>query len=80
MRPSAGKSSVGWRCVFQYWRGERERAFRQWHIAIFRTLAVPHMKQRAPAVNVGDAQIRSLLQTQAAGVDGAETDTAGAAV
>ena len=51
-----------------------ERAFGQWHITIFSSFAVTHVYHPARAVDVGDVEIGSLLQSQAAGIDGGETN------
>src|SRR4030095_14706730 len=51
-----------------------QRSFRQRDVTVFCAFAVADVNHQARAVDVGHAQIRSFLPTQAAGVDGGETN------
>jgi len=51
-----------------------QRALRQWDIAVFRAFTVADVNHHPGAIDVGDVQIDSFLQPQAAGVNGGEAD------
>jgi hypothetical protein len=51
-----------------------QRSFRQRDVTVFRAFTVADVNHQAGAVDVRHAQTRSFLQTQAAGVDGGETN------
>jgi hypothetical protein len=70
----SGKEQHGIALLLPVLAQQRERSFRQGDVTVFGALAVADVNHLPGAVDVGDAQIGSFLQTQAAGVDGAETN------
>ena len=63
------RASTGLRWVLPVLAQQLQRALRQRDIAIFGALAVADVNHHAGAVDVGDLQMGSFLQAQAAGID-----------